>query len=51
VRVAAGARLRVEVAGSSLPRFARPEPADRAPRVRTVYHGGARPSALRFQAL
>jgi uncharacterized protein len=51
VRVAAGARLRVEVAGSSLPRFARPEPGDRAPRVRTVYHGGARPSALRFQAL
>jgi putative CocE/NonD family hydrolase len=51
VRIAAGARLRVEVAGSSLPRFARPEPGDRAPRVRTVYHGGARPSALRFSAL
>ena len=51
VRLAAGARLRVEVAGSSLPRFARPEPGDRAPRVRTVYHGGTRPSALRFSAL
>jgi putative CocE/NonD family hydrolase len=51
VRLAAGTRLRVEVAGSSLPRFARPEPGDRAPRVRTVYHGGTRPSALRFSAL
>jgi putative CocE/NonD family hydrolase len=50
-RLAAGTRLRVEVAGSSLPRFARPEPepAQRGPRLRTVYHGGARPSALRFQ--
>jgi len=51
VRLAAGARLRLEVAGSSLPRFARPEPGDRTPRVRTVYHGGERPSALRFRAL
>jgi putative CocE/NonD family hydrolase len=51
VRLRAGTRLRVDVAGSSLPRFARSEPGDRAPRVRTVYHGAERPSALRFQAL
>ena len=51
VRLAAGARLRVEVAGSSLPRFARPEPSAPAPRLRTVYHGEARPSALRLHVL
>jgi uncharacterized protein len=48
-RLAPGTRLRVEVAGSSLPRFARCESA--APRVRTVYHGRERRSALRFSAL
>jgi putative CocE/NonD family hydrolase len=49
-RLAAGTRLRVELAASSLPRFARTEPDDRA-RVRTVYHGRARASALRFHAI
>jgi hypothetical protein len=50
-RLAAGTRLRIEVAGSSLPRFARPETGDRAPRVRTVFHGRARASALHFQSV
>jgi putative CocE/NonD family hydrolase len=50
VRLAAGTRLRVEIAGSSLPRFARPDPMPPA-RLRTVHHGGARPSVLRFYAL
>ncbi len=50
-RIAAGTRLRVEVAGSSLPRFARCEPGDPAPLVRTVYHDHERPSALRFYAV
>ncbi len=49
-RLGAGTRLRLEVAGSSLPRFARSDHGDRAPRVRTVHHGGERPSALRFHA-
>jgi putative CocE/NonD family hydrolase len=47
-RLAPGTRLRVEVAGSSLPRFARSEPD--AASVRTVYHGRARASALHFYA-
>jgi putative CocE/NonD family hydrolase len=50
-RIATGARLRVEVAGSSLPRFARCEPGDRAPRVRTVYHGRTRASALHLEVV
>jgi len=50
VRLAAGTRLRVEVAGSSLPRFARCEHSP-SPRVHAVHHGRARPSALRFQAM
>jgi hypothetical protein len=50
-RLAAGTRLRVEVAGSSLPRFARSEPGDLEPRMRTVFHGRARASALHFQAI
>ncbi|HKA15962.1 MAG TPA: CocE/NonD family hydrolase, partial [Myxococcota bacterium] len=49
-RLAAGTRLRVEVAGSSVPRFARGE-GDASPRACAVYHGRARPSALRFRAL
>jgi putative CocE/NonD family hydrolase len=96
VRLAAGTQLRLELAASSVPRFARPEQGGRLesrptrspqgreaaaqrgeaersvgpreegqaseggplhglanpmPRVRTVYHDGERPSALRFRAL
>jgi len=50
-RLRSGTRLRVEVAGSSLPRYARSDPGDRSPRVRTVYHGRSRASALYFRAL
>jgi hypothetical protein len=50
-RLCAGTRLRVEVASGSLPRFARLESSDPAPRVRAVYHDRERPSALRFHAL
>jgi putative CocE/NonD family hydrolase len=48
-RLAAGTRLRVELAGSSLPRFARGEANGAV--ARTVHHGRARPSALHFHAL
>ncbi len=47
----AGARLRIEVAASSLPRFAGPELDDASPRRRVVYHDARRPSALHFEAL
>jgi hypothetical protein len=47
-RLAAGTRLRVEVAGSSLPRFARSDGA--AACVRKLFHDRKRPSALHFQA-
>jgi hypothetical protein len=49
-RLDAGMRLRIEVAGSSLPRFARSD-GDDAPFPRTIRHGRAHPSALHFQAL
>ena len=49
-RLAAGTRLRLEVAASSVPRFARPAHTDPMPRVRTVYHDGERPSVLHFHA-
>jgi len=49
VRLPAGTRLRVEVAGSSRPRFAGPEGGP--PRRRVVYHDAQRPSALQFDAL
>ena len=52
-RLSSGTRLRLEVAGSSLPRFARREVGDggarEAPDLRTVHHDAARPSALHFE--
>jgi putative CocE/NonD family hydrolase len=49
-RLAVGTRLRLEVGGSSLPRFARDEE-QAGPGPRTVHHDEAHPSALLFAAL